>query len=40
MNRPNPIEKMIESFKKLPGVGPKMAERLELSSAKGAGCRS
>jgi len=28
MRRPNPIEKMIESFKKLPGVGPKMAERL------------
>ncbi len=28
MRRPDPIEKMIESFKKLPGVGPKMAERL------------
>jgi len=28
MKRPDPIEKMIESFKKLPGVGPKMAERL------------
>ncbi|GHT66551.1 recombination protein RecR [Endomicrobiia bacterium] len=28
MNRPQPIEKMVEIVKKLPGVGPKMAERL------------
>lgn len=28
MKRPDLIERMIESFKKLPGVGPKMAERL------------
>jgi recombination protein RecR len=28
MNRPQPIERMIESLRKLPGVGPKMAERL------------
>jgi recombination protein RecR len=28
MHRPEPIEKMIESFRRLPGVGPKMAERL------------
>ena len=28
MNKPDPIEKMIDQFKKLPGVGPKMAERL------------
>ncbi|MDR1511171.1 MAG: recombination mediator RecR [Endomicrobium sp.] len=28
MNRPQPVEKMIEEIKKLPGVGPKMAERL------------
>jgi recombination protein RecR len=28
MNRPQPIEKMVEIIKKLPGVGPKMAERL------------
>jgi recombination protein RecR len=28
MNRPEPIENMIESFRRLPGVGPKMAERL------------
>jgi len=28
MNRPQPIEKMIEIIKKLPGIGPKMAERL------------
>ena len=28
MNRPQPIEKMVEVVKKLPGVGPKMAERL------------
>jgi recombination protein RecR len=28
MLRPKPIEKMIESLRRLPGVGPKMAERL------------
>ncbi len=28
MNRPQLVEKMIESVKRLPGVGPKMAERL------------
>ena len=28
MNRPQSIERMIEVIKKLPGVGPKMAERL------------
>ena len=28
MNRPQTVEKMIEVVKKLPGVGPKMAERL------------
>ena len=28
MNRPQAVEKMIEVVKKLPGVGPKMAERL------------
>ncbi|MBN1622009.1 MAG: recombination protein RecR [Endomicrobiales bacterium] len=28
MKRPNPIERMINSFKQLPSVGPKMAERL------------
>ncbi|MEA5000407.1 MAG: recombination mediator RecR [Endomicrobiaceae bacterium] len=28
MNRPQSVERMIEVFKKLPGVGPKMAERL------------
>jgi recombination protein RecR len=28
MNRPQAVEKMIEAVKKLPGVGPKMAERL------------
>ncbi|MDR1784818.1 MAG: recombination mediator RecR [Endomicrobium sp.] len=28
MNRPQPVEKMVEVIKKLPGVGPKMAERL------------
>ena len=28
MNRPQPVEKMIDIIKKLPGVGPKMAERL------------
>ena len=28
MNKPDPIQKMIVAFKKLPGVGPKMAERL------------
>ncbi|MDR1196393.1 MAG: recombination mediator RecR [Endomicrobium sp.] len=28
MNRPQPIEKMVEIIKKLPGIGPKMAERL------------
>jgi recombination protein RecR len=28
MNRPQPVEKMIEIIKRLPGVGPKMAERL------------
>jgi recombination protein RecR len=28
MNRPQPIEKMIEALRRLPGVGPKMAERL------------
>jgi recombination protein RecR len=28
MNRPQPIERMVEIIKKLPGVGPKMAERL------------
>jgi recombination protein RecR len=28
MNRPQLIEKMVEIIKKLPGVGPKMAERL------------
>jgi len=28
MNRPQAVEKMIEVIKKLPGVGPKMAERL------------
>ena len=28
MNRPQTVEKMIEVIKKLPGVGPKMAERL------------
>ena len=28
MNRPQSIEKMIESFRKLPSIGPKMAERL------------
>ncbi|MDR0401599.1 MAG: recombination mediator RecR [Endomicrobium sp.] len=28
MNRPRVIEKMIELIKKMPGVGPKMAERL------------
>jgi recombination protein RecR len=28
MNRPQPIERMIEIIKKMPGVGPKMAERL------------
>ncbi|MDR1401231.1 MAG: recombination mediator RecR [Endomicrobium sp.] len=28
MNRPQPVEKMIEVIKRLPGVGPKMAERL------------
>ncbi len=28
MNRPQVIERMIESMKRLPGVGPKMAERL------------
>ncbi len=28
MNRPQLVEKMIEAVKKLPGVGPKMAERL------------
>jgi recombination protein RecR len=28
MNRPQPVERMIEIIKKLPGVGPKMAERL------------
>ena len=28
MNRPQSIERMIEVVKKLPGVGPKMAERL------------
>ncbi|MDR2191346.1 MAG: recombination mediator RecR [Endomicrobium sp.] len=28
MNRPQPVEQMVEIIKKLPGVGPKMAERL------------
>jgi recombination protein RecR len=28
MNRPEPIERMIESLRKLPGIGPKMAERM------------
>jgi recombination protein RecR len=28
MNRPQSIEKMIESFRRMPGIGPKMAERL------------
>lgn len=28
MNRPQSIERMIESLRRLPGVGPKMAERL------------
>ena len=28
MNRPQPVEKMVEIIKRLPGVGPKMAERL------------
>ncbi|MDR1926684.1 MAG: recombination mediator RecR [Endomicrobium sp.] len=28
MNRPQLIEKMVEKIKKLPGIGPKMAERL------------
>jgi recombination protein RecR len=28
MKRPEPIEKMIEAFRLLPGIGPKMAERL------------
>ena len=28
MNRPQPIDKMIEALRRLPGVGPKMAERL------------
>jgi recombination protein RecR len=28
MKRPEPIEKMIEAFRQLPGIGPKMAERL------------
>lgn len=28
MNRPQVIEKMINAFRRLPGVGPKMAERL------------
>jgi recombination protein RecR len=28
MQRPKPIERMIESLRRLPGVGPKMAERL------------
>ena len=28
MNRPQAVERMIEAVKKLPGVGPKMAERL------------
>ena len=28
IRKPDPIEKMIDAFKKLPGVGPKMAERL------------
>ncbi len=28
MKRPEPIERMIAAFRKLPGVGPKMAERL------------
>jgi len=28
MNRPQPVERMVEIIKKLPGVGPKMAERI------------
>jgi len=28
MKRPEPVEKMIEAFRLLPGIGPKMAERL------------
>ena len=28
MNRPQPVERMVEIIKRLPGVGPKMAERL------------
>ncbi|MCL2335547.1 MAG: recombination mediator RecR [Endomicrobia bacterium] len=28
MNRPQPVERMVDIIKKLPGVGPKMAERL------------
>ena len=28
MNRPQTVERMISVVKKLPGVGPKMAERL------------
>ncbi|MDR1417555.1 MAG: recombination mediator RecR [Endomicrobium sp.] len=28
MNRPLPVEKMVDVIKRLPGVGPKMAERL------------
>ncbi|MDR2426854.1 MAG: recombination mediator RecR [Endomicrobium sp.] len=28
MNRPQPIERMVEIIKRLPGIGPKMAERL------------
>jgi recombination protein RecR len=28
MNRPQLVEKMVEKIKKLPGIGPKMAERL------------
>jgi recombination protein RecR len=28
MNHPQPVERMIESLRRLPGIGPKMAERL------------
>ncbi|MFC1501147.1 recombination mediator RecR [Elusimicrobiota bacterium] len=37
MKRPDPIEKMIDSFRRLPGVGPKMAERLSYYILKSPG---
>ncbi|MGA2091344.1 MAG: recombination mediator RecR [Endomicrobiales bacterium] len=37
MNHPQPVERMIEALRKLPGIGPKMAERLSYHILKAPG---